>query len=399
LHWACANHQYAVIKHLVQEERVNTSARDTNGLTPDKVVDDAVVSFLVTGSSVHIQGPSSSRNDQSESPSVAPWAGVSLRKSGRSVNEEASQATPEPAPKCSSSPSRFKNKPYVPPTNPTFLPPKPADEAKLAASRERSLSKMKAKEQVDVPGKRWDCHGFQSHSAGAASEPVKSGVGQPTEKPPVKRLSIDKDNWIKPSEDDVPKYKGENDAREVIRAAVENDSQSSDEESADSNPVPATTIAAAKQDESVLFDWVKLDSKVAELENFLGITPNIKVDVNKISDGDTGDSLLHVACVSGHLAIAQLLVEGVGSDVNRVNNEGKTSLHCAIASERVLIVRYLVKYCGAALDIKDKSGKTALDLCNEMPRNSNTEEITRIVSKAQGKSVEKRTKINLPVFG
>jgi hypothetical protein len=64
----------------------------------------------------------------------------------------------------------------------------------------------------------------------------------------------------------------------------------------------------------------------------------------------------------------------------------------------VLIVRYLVKYCGALLDIQNKNGKTALEISQEMESTDDQQEITKILSKAIGKSPEKRTKITLPVF-
>jgi ankyrin repeat protein len=50
LHWACANLQYAVIKYLVQDVGVDVEAEDTSGLTPDQVVNDPIVTMLVTGS-------------------------------------------------------------------------------------------------------------------------------------------------------------------------------------------------------------------------------------------------------------------------------------------------------------------------------------------------------------
>jgi len=150
--------------------------------------------------------------------------------------------------------------------------------------------------------------------------------------------------------------------------------------------------------DSALFVLVMDESNLPELEECLGVAPHIKRDVRSIKEEGTGDSLLHAACRCKYLATVQFLVEGVGSDVNSVNNEGKTCLHCAIASDHVSIVRYLVKFCGAALDIKDRSGKTAIDLCNELPNNSNSEEIKRIVTKGSQKSVTKRTKVSIPNF-
>jgi hypothetical protein len=118
--------------------------------------------------------------------------------------------------------SKFIPKPYIPPANPTYLPPKSlnnipeTDEAKLIASRERTLSKMKSKESPEIPGKRWDCHGFANSNENVPDEAeiVKSSVGVVDKPLVVGKLNV-KDNWIKNSEDERNHYKGENDAAEL----------------------------------------------------------------------------------------------------------------------------------------------------------------------------------------
>merc|ERR1719498_2248769 len=109
----------------------------------------------------------------------------------------------------------------------------------------------------------------------------------------------------------------------------------------------------------------------------------------------TGATLLHVACANGHLATAQYLVEGVGSDVDAVDAHGQTSLHHAMSCEHVLVVRYLVKYCGARLDIIDANGEDASALSCRL-NGSNADEIKKTISKAVSKAPEKRTKVTVP---
>lgn len=398
LHVACAYRRYDIINFLVNERQANTTAKDSNGRTPDKVIKDPMVTLLVTGrlgetstpfsgSSVPTPvGVSAEKKGSVTSSMVgpAPWADVALRP----VTSTSSVAASTPAPLASpegGTASRFKNRPYVPPSNPTFLPPKPAGD-------------------VSVP-----------------SPPVKSGAFLPTEKPVVNKLNIDKDNWIKQVDDDANEP---NTQAPVVSTAFGNAVSSRmegegasayrpPEGTGPSSGAPVVQVATAtsspaivvkskkktNDDTAQLFEWVADDSKIPQLEEALGVTPNIKRDVQKIRDSESGSSLLHVACKSGHLAVAQLLVEGVGSDVNALDKKDRTSLHYAVLACRVLIVRYLVKYCGADLEIKDEDGKTALNMCNELdPGDSNAEEISRIISKASGKSPEKRMKIVLPKY-
>ena len=405
LHVACANRRLDIIHFLVHDKGANTLARDNNGRTPDKVVKDPIVTMLVTGKSAELNGTSthtvvpspptrSERNSFTSSGMMgpAPWADTSPK------NPAPAHSAPSPSVDGGGVKSKFKNTPYVPPTNPTYLPPKSAN-------------------------------------ASTVSPPVKSGAFLPTEKLVVNKLKV-KDNWIKQDfEDELGAVTSDFIASLIVSdpadskvgvsthapsAAVAPDcspsradeahsdvssSKSSAPNGAVATPetggllVKHTKKEPAPDDTAQLFEWVMHDDKIPYLEETLGITPHIKKDVQKIRQKESGATLLHVACRSGHLAVAQLLVEGVGADVNAVDNSGRTSLHCAVQASRVLIVRYLVKYCGADLDIKDTNGKTAMDMCTEVENpDSNSEEIARIISKAAGKSPTKRMKIVLPKY-
>jgi ankyrin repeat protein len=265
--------------------------------------------------------------------------------------------------------SHSKSYAPLPPAATAPLPPAATtaqtDEAKLAASAERSLSIINSK---DAAGK--------------------------TEKPAVGKLNV-KDNWIKNSE----KESDQQNHRPADQAAGEGPHASAPA-AHEANGSAATTDAIAMTPEKILklFDWVAVDNKIADLESSLGVTPEIKVDVNSIKHPETGESLLHTACRKGHLAVAQFLVEGVGSDVNSVDANGATPLHDAVVGSSVLIVRYLVKYCGAMLDVRNTAGQTALEISQGMEPTDDDQEIARIISKAIGKSPEKRTKIDLPVY-
>jgi ankyrin repeat protein len=211
---------------------------------------------------------------------------------------------------------------------------------------------------------------------------------------PIGKLNV-KDNWIKKQEEIVEDTKQEITLVEPVVTTAIPSSTSPEDSTTQSIPSlhdPQKTL--------MLFDWVSVDNKITELENYLGVAPEMKIDVNTIRHPVTGESLLHRACHLGHLAVAQFLVEGVGSDVNYYCDEKNhnTTLHAAVEGSNVLIVRYLVKYCGALLNIQNKNNETALEMSQKMEKTDDREEITKIILKAIGKNPEKRTKITLPVF-
>ena len=402
LHVACANRRFDIIYFLVHEKGANTLARDGSGRTPDKVVIDPIVTLLVTGKATDLNGTSLSeaaptRHGRGDHSSViAPAAmdsstctHVAVNKTATPTSQPAAQTVP-----AGTSKSKFKHTPYIPPTNPTFLPPQ---------------------------------------AANTTTPPVKCGPLGVTEKPVVNKLKV-KDNWIKqdsdiergtatpPSNDSlyvrdanggknahsslhIPSAPGKvspGKAVDVYSPMLSNQTTDLPEAAASAATgdleVKDTKKESTSDDTAQLFQWVMDDNKISSLEGALGITPNIKRDVQKIRQQEDGATLLHVACRSGHLAVAQLLVEGVGADVNAVDKSGRTSLHYAVQTSHVLLVRYLVKYCGADLEKRDTNGKTALDCVEIENSDPNSEVIARIISKAIGKSPARRTKIVLPKY-
>mmetsp|Transcript_24885 Transcript_24885/g.36702 ORF Transcript_24885/g.36702 Transcript_24885/m.36702 type:complete len:803 (-) Transcript_24885:125-2533(-) len=334
LHWACINQQYVVIKHLVQEEHLLTRARDRNGHTADQLVDDAVVSFILSQYQCVTMSENHSLSEKDK-----------IEQQENIVNTESSSvggASLE-SPSTSSNP-RFRSKPYIPPSNPTFLPPKPNDD------------KYVPKVKLDMPADK------------------------------KKKKVVRDSEWIK--HDHVDTQSSTDKCNDPPTATEVGDHKSE----------ILSFPSSENEEDSVLFTLVVNESNIPKLEGMLGVAPNIKRDVRSIKDSTSGNSLLHTACQCEYLSTIQFLVEGVGSDVNSANNEGQTSLHCAVASERVLNVRYLVKYCGAALDVKDNGGRTPMDLCMELPEGTNREELKRILSKAHGKPASQRTKISIPTF-
>ena len=88
-------------------------------------------------------------------------------------------------------------------------------------------------------------------------------------------------------------------------------------------------------------------------------------------------SQLNVAISKGDLAKVQQLV-GIGVDVNKKDERGKTPLMYAILFNQPQIVAYLIKK-GADYRAEDSNGLTILDYAKK----SNSEEIIKLVNDAR----------------
>jgi hypothetical protein len=301
---------------------------------------------------------SNTSNNVVENKSVPPTAGIVMPSAGLTANVSTSSRT-------------FKKEipaVYVPPSNPSFLPPKsspgkPVEKEKKQSSEihEKVLNKLKQKEAL--PSVSWikETHNSTYTENDAATVIAKS-------------KGVDSDSSA-------------NDTNKVVDAI---------------SSVSITSNNTSKElDEPLimkLIEYARIGA-VGELEDILGSDPNINYDVRTIRDASNGMTLLHYSCKAGDLATAQYLLEGVGADVNATDSLGMTSLHYAAIAHHVLIVRYLIKYCGADLDIANNEGKKVLDLMtDDTSGSSDAEEIVRTITKAVGKSPEKRTKITFPVF-
>mmetsp|Transcript_14843 Transcript_14843/g.20722 ORF Transcript_14843/g.20722 Transcript_14843/m.20722 type:complete len:269 (-) Transcript_14843:70-876(-) len=82
-------------------------------------------------------------------------------------------------------------------------------------------------------------------------------------------------------------------------------------------------------------------------------------DVN-LSDYDSGNSALHLACANGAKQTMELLVER-GANVNAQNSQMKTPLHMLISKRYDQMAFWLVKR-GANLHLADRRGETPRDL-------------------------------------
>lgn len=72
------------------------------------------------------------------------------------------------------------------------------------------------------------------------------------------------------------------------------------------------------------------------------------------------DSLLHVACRSGNLALCEeLLTLGLQDCIDLTNDEGETALHAACSANQFAHVEMLIK-AGAQVNKRDKQGNTPL---------------------------------------
>ena len=319
LHWACANLQYSIIKYLVQDRGANVTAKDINGLTPDKVVSDPVVTLLVTGSV--------SKKEMR--------AAVDSIRDFRLTENGVAGVTTKQKSKVSKSSQRQSH------------------------TRPESGDECSDDEQFSDEGSE----GGESAEDGGSESGEEGG-------------SVSGDNEVMPEDHDS--------SREI-----------SDRGRSGSDECGSEGDESGVED-SVLFEWVKHESNIEKLEAELGATPDILCDVREICNDKTGETLLHEACKHPYLPTVQYLVEGLGADVNAVDNRGWTSLHNAVCASHVVVVKYLVKYAGAVLDIKDKNGKTPLDLCaNGSPH---SDEIKKTITKSLSKPPEKRTKVAIPTY-
>lgn len=85
-----------------------------------------------------------------------------------------------------------------------------------------------------------------------------------------------------------------------------------------------------------------------------------------LDHGDTVDqmvedlTLLHVAALQGHVAIAKVLIEK-GAHINNAENVNReTPLHCAAGKGHVELVNFLIA-SDALTDVYDKNGYTPAD--------------------------------------
>ena len=74
----------------------------------------------------------------------------------------------------------------------------------------------------------------------------------------------------------------------------------------------------------------------------------------------TGNTPLHCACNSGHLAVVRYLVEDRGAQVDVRNSNGFTPLHLACNNGHLAVVQYLVEEHGAHVDVRDNGDDTPL---------------------------------------
>eukprot|EP00730_Choanoeca_flexa_P006686 TRINITY_DN12203_c2_g4_i7.p2 TRINITY_DN12203_c2_g4~~TRINITY_DN12203_c2_g4_i7.p2 ORF type:complete len:127 (+),score=18.47 TRINITY_DN12203_c2_g4_i7:85-465(+) len=77
---------------------------------------------------------------------------------------------------------------------------------------------------------------------------------------------------------------------------------------------------------------------------------------------------LHLACMCGHLAVAEMLIDR-GADLMAKDKDDRTPLHLACETGQLVTAEMLISK-GADVEAKDKNGKTPLDQCttDEMRR-------------------------------
>eukprot|EP00730_Choanoeca_flexa_P009566 TRINITY_DN12671_c0_g1_i6.p1 TRINITY_DN12671_c0_g1~~TRINITY_DN12671_c0_g1_i6.p1 ORF type:complete len:128 (+),score=16.15 TRINITY_DN12671_c0_g1_i6:59-385(+) len=76
---------------------------------------------------------------------------------------------------------------------------------------------------------------------------------------------------------------------------------------------------------------------------------------------DYNRTLLHWACLDGHLAVAEMLIRK-GADMEAKDKDNRTPLHFACVNGHLAVAEMLIGK-GADMEAKDWVGRTPLDLC------------------------------------
>ncbi|KAI6706441.1 hypothetical protein NL676_009403 [Syzygium grande] len=109
-----------------------------------------------------------------------------------------------------------------------------------------------------------------------------------------------------------------------------------------------------------------------------------------------GHTLLHVACVAGHVDVVRELLKLMPKFVEKVNAVGFSPLHIAAAQGDVEVVRELlrVEYEVVEVNASNESGSTPLDVSTLSPRGAGDREMREILARAGAKHGRGRS--NLP---
>uniref|UniRef100_A0A7R9WY97 Uncharacterized protein n=1 Tax=Craspedostauros australis TaxID=1486917 RepID=A0A7R9WY97_9STRA len=73
-------------------------------------------------------------------------------------------------------------------------------------------------------------------------------------------------------------------------------------------------------------------------------------------------TLIHNACIGGHLSIVEYLVSTCGANVNSTTKYGTVPLHGACAQGHLEVVKYLVTSCGADVNVRNQVNLRPLNL-------------------------------------
>lgn len=327
---------------------------------------------LLAAQKVPLKSFSSSDSNDNHSVTVtSPYSPAKLRKSGISLVDKPVDVSSSPV--ASPEVTRRKSSSYYPPTNASFVPPPPNSAAKNPKELVKKDSGSKSKSKKITNSKSW----------------IKSSASVDDEAVVKVSSAFEKDASLSGT------ITVSSDNENLGNSTPTNETDLKNDQVTEALPTQSSEKNDSSSDDDGLFQFVR-DSKIPPLEAVLGVFPRILRDVNVIR-GEDGASLLHVAAKLGSLDVSQYLVEGIGADVNAVDNNNRSPLHYAVESCQLILVRYLVKYCGCALDSKDVNGKVALDML-EAAAGEDRDEIERIIQKSAKKPAAKRTKVTIPTF-
>ena len=87
-----------------------------------------------------------------------------------------------------------------------------------------------------------------------------------------------------------------------------------------------------------------------------------EIDIDKIVDLNTGNTLLHIACMFGYMAPIRCLIENFMANPNIKNADGLTPFHivCKNGNERTLLFLYFIKIQDLDINVRDRQGISPL---------------------------------------
>lgn len=113
------------------------------------------------------------------------------------------------------------------------------------------------------------------------------------------------------------------------------------------NEFKALLLKSAREGNTILFKALSAPEVLKE----------IKLELEDIIEPESGDNVLHIAVMCGHLDIVQIAIERSLKIIYSTNQlTGSTALHCAVTYDQIEIVKYLAEKFPLLTSSQDKDG-------------------------------------------